>query len=74
LGVFGRPLRHWVTGVIGTPQLCERAMVGVFSRWQRMVLAMLALSVLYWVARPKEESLRRVLPGAMRPRRCSGGW
>jgi len=37
----------------------------VFFPLVAMVLAMLALSVLYWVARPKEESLGRVLPGAM---------
>src|SRR5260370_38948585 len=30
-----------------------------------MVLAMLALTVIYRVARPQEDSLRNVLPGAM---------
>jgi len=29
-----------------------------------MFLAMLALTFLYWVARPKEQKLRHVLPGA----------
>ena len=30
-----------------------------------MVLAMLALTVIYRVARPREDSMRKVLPGAM---------
>jgi len=37
----------------------------VFFPATAMVLAMLALTVIYWVARPKEKSLRHVLPGAM---------
>jgi membrane protein len=36
----------------------------VFFPAVAMVVAMLALTVIYWVARPKEESLRHVLPGA----------
>lgn len=64
LGVFGRPLRHWVTGVIGAHKFVNGLWL-VFFPLVAMVLAMLALTVLYWVARPKEESLQRVLPGAM---------
>lgn len=63
LGVFGRPLRHWVTGVIGAHTFVNGLWL-VFFPLVAMVLAMLALTVLYWVARPKEESLQRVLPGA----------
>ena len=63
LGVFGRPLRHWVTG-----QLWKNAPVHVmwlvFFPLVAMVLAMLALTVIYWVARPREKHLWRVLPGA----------
>jgi len=63
LGVFGRPLRHWVTG-----QLWRNAPVHVmwlvFFPLVAMVLAMLALTVIYWVARPREKHLWRVLPGA----------
>lgn len=63
LGVFGRPLRHWLTG-----QLWRNAPVHViwlaFFPLAAMVLAMLALTVIYWVARPKEKSLGQVLPGA----------
>lgn len=63
LGVFGRPLRHWMTG-----QLWRHAPVHgmwlVFFPLAAMMLAMLALTVIYWVARPKEKYLRNVLPGA----------
>ena len=63
LGVFGRPLRHWLTG-----ELWEKAPVHVlwliFFPLAAMVLAMLALTVIYWVARPREKHLREVLPGA----------
>src|SRR6201998_2111563 len=63
LGVFGRPLRHWLTGVIGPHNIVNGIWL-VFFPIVAMVLAMLALTVMYWVARPKEESLQRVLPGA----------
>lgn len=63
LGVFGRPLRHWLTGLIGQHSLV-RGLWLVFFPLVAMILAMLALTVIYWVARPKEKSLRRVLPGA----------
>ena len=63
LGVFGRPLRHWLTG-----QLWKNAPVHgmwlVFFPLVAMILAMLALTVIYWVARPQEKHLRQVLPGA----------
>jgi membrane protein len=63
LGVFGRPLRHWLTD-----QLWSNAPVHgmwlVFFPLMAMVLAMLALTVIYWVARPREKHLSRVLPGA----------
>jgi membrane protein len=63
LGVFGRPLRHWLT-----EQLWRNAPVHgiwlVFFPLVAMVLAMLALTVIYWVARPREKHLRHVLPGA----------
>jgi len=64
LGVFGRPLRKWFTLQLGSS-------VPIHSLWllffpaAAMVLAMLALTVIYWVARPKKERLRHVLPGAM---------
>ncbi len=64
LGVFGRPLRHWLTGLIGTHNMVNGLWL-VFFPLVAMILAMLALTVLYWVARPnQEESLWHVLPGA----------
>jgi membrane protein len=63
LGVFGKPLRHWLT-----EQLWKNAPVHgmwlVFFPLAAMTLAMLALTVIYWVARPQERHLRQVLPGA----------
>jgi len=64
LGVFGRPLRHWVTGRLWKDAPVH-GMWLVFFPVAAMVLAMLALAVIYWVARPKEKHLRAVLPGAM---------
>lgn len=64
LGVFGRQLRHWLT-----EQLWRHAPVHgmwlVFFPLVAMALAMLALTVIYWVARPQEKHIGRVLPGAM---------
>jgi len=65
LGVFGRPLRHWVVGIVGKHALVDGVWV-VFFPLVAMILAMLALAVIYWVARPnKEEKLANVLPGAV---------
>src|SRR5271165_6849756 len=64
LGVFGRPLRHWVTEEFGR-KIPVHGIWLVFFPVAAMTLAMLALTVIYWVARPREESLRGVLPGAM---------
>jgi membrane protein len=63
LGVFGKPLRHWLT-----ERLWKDAPVHgmwlVFFPLTAMMLAMLALTVIYWVARPQERHLSHVLPGA----------
>lgn len=64
LGVLGKPLRHWLAREIGNR-------VEVHEWWTyffplaAMVLAMMALTVIYRVARPAEATLRNVLPGAM---------
>jgi membrane protein len=63
LGVFGRPLRHWVTGELGR-NAPVHGMWLIFFPLAAMVLAMLALTVIYWVARPREKHLSHVLPGA----------
>jgi membrane protein len=64
LGVLGRPLRHWIAREIGNRTAVHDSWT-VFFPVMAMLLGMMALSVIYRVARPKEESLRNVLPGAM---------
>jgi membrane protein len=64
LGVLGRPLRHWLARELGTRHPLEEWWTFFFPA-AAIVLAMLALTVIYRVARPQEESLGNVLPGAM---------
>lgn len=64
LGVFGRPLRHWFTQELGSRLPVQGAWL-IFFPMMAMIFALLALTVIYWVARPKEESLAHVLPGAI---------
>jgi membrane protein len=64
LGVFGRPLRHLLGEEFGK-SLSIQALSGFFLHGTALFLAMVALTVIYRVARPKESSLRNVLPGAM---------
>lgn len=64
LGVLGRPLRHWLTNQLGTHHPLQGWWT-LFFPAIAIVLAMLALTVIYRVARPGEERLRDVLPGAM---------
>ncbi len=63
LGVFGREIRHWMAREFGR-SLSVHGVWLVFFPVVAMILAMAALTVIYWVARPKEVSLRGVLPGA----------
>ncbi len=64
LGVFGRPLRRWVAYELGKNQTIE-TLWGVFFHGTAIILAMLGLTIIYRVARPRESSLSGVLPGAM---------
>lgn len=64
LGVLGRPLRRWLSQELG-PHYPLQGWWTIFFPAAAIVLAMLALTVIYRVARPGEESLRNVLPGAM---------
>jgi membrane protein len=64
LGVLGRPLRRWITREIGSPSLLH-GWWNFFFPAVAIVLAMLALTVIYRVARPREKSLANVLPGAI---------
>jgi membrane protein len=63
LGVFGRQLRNWLSEELGR-QMPVHFLWLIFFPATAMILAMLALTVIYWVARPREESLGNVLPGA----------
>jgi membrane protein len=63
LGVFGRPLRHWLFGQFGSHDVVHNMWLVIFPL-AAMLLAMLALTVIYWVARPSEKHLGQVLPGA----------
>jgi membrane protein len=64
LGVFGRPLRRWVAYELGKT-LSVEALWGFFFHATAIFLAMVALTIIYRVARPRESSLRNVLPGAL---------
>ncbi len=64
LGVLGRPLRRWITHEVGKHGILQ-GWWNFFFPAAAMVLAMLALTVIYRVARPREDRMRNVLPGAM---------
>ena len=64
LGVLGRPLRRWITSEIGSQNLLH-GWWNFFFPAAAILLAMVALTVIYRVARPKEKSLANVLPGAI---------
>jgi membrane protein len=64
LGVFGRPLRGWVAYELGKSKTLE-SLWGVLFHGTAIFLAMLALTIIYRVARPRDTSLRSVLPGAL---------
>ena len=63
LGILGKPLRHWIAHEVGKHSILQ-GWWNVFFPLTAMVLAMTALTMIYRVARPKENSLRNVLPGA----------
>jgi membrane protein len=64
LGVLGKPLRQWIAHEVGRHTTLQ-GWWNVFFPAAAMVLAMMALTVIYRVARPQEDSMRNVLPGAM---------
>ena len=64
LGVFGRPLRRWLAHEFGRSNSIQTFWVFFFHA-TAIFLAMISLTVIYRVARPREASLRNVLPGAM---------
>jgi membrane protein len=64
LGVFGKPLRRWVAAELGKSSSVE-AMWAFFFHGIAILLAMVAVTVIYRWARPQEKSMRNVLPGAV---------
>lgn len=64
LGVFGRPLRRWLAGEIGNHSPIHVAWA-VFFPAVAFLFAMAGLTAIYRLARAGEESLRKVLPGAL---------
>jgi membrane protein len=64
LGVLGRPIRNWFAREIGNHNPLHGWWTFFFPV-AAFVLAMLALTVIYRVARAGEDSLRNVLPGAV---------
>jgi membrane protein len=65
LGVLGKPLRHWLAHELGKHNMIFKGWWNIFFPAAAMVLAWLALTVIYRVARPREASLRNVMPGAL---------
>lgn len=63
LGILGKPLRRWIAHEVGKHSILQ-GWWNIFFPVAAMVLGMLSLTVIYRVARPKEDSLRNVLPGA----------
>lgn len=63
LGILGKPLRHWIAHEAGKHSILQ-GWWNVFFPVVAVILAMTALTMIYRVARPKEDSLRNVLPGA----------
>jgi len=64
LGVFGRPLRHWVARELGNSDRIQ-TLWAFFFHGIAILLAMISLTIIYRVARPQDTSLRGVLPGAI---------
>jgi len=63
LGILGRPLRKWIAHEVGKHSILQ-GWWNVFFPLAAMVLALAAVTMIYRFARPSEDSLRNVLPGA----------
>src|SRR5258705_5678828 len=64
LGLRGRLVRRWIAHEVGKHAILQ-GWWNIFFPAAAFLLAMLALTVIYRVARPQEDSMRNVLPGAM---------
>ena len=63
LGILGKLLRHWIAHEVGKHSMLQ-GWWNVFFPLVAMLLAMAAVTMIYRFARPREDSLRNVLPGA----------
>jgi len=64
LGVFGRPLRHRIAAELGERHPFH-GLWTFFFPIAAFLLSLVALTMIYRVARPQETSLRNVIPGAV---------
>jgi membrane protein len=64
LGVFGRPLRRWLGSALGQGPVVQ-AWWAIFFHSIAILLAMIAVTIIYRWARPRQQSLTSVLPGAL---------
>ena len=64
LGVLGRPLRRWIAHEAGKHSILQ-GWWNIFFPVAAMALALVAVTVIYRVARPREDNWRNVLPGAI---------
>jgi membrane protein len=64
LGVFGRPLRHLIGSALGKGPPAQNWWA-VFFHGISILLAMIAVVIIYRWARPRQHNLKSVLPGAM---------
>jgi len=64
LGVFGRPLRRWLGSELGQGAAMQ-AWWAIFFHGVAILLAIIAVTIIYRWARPRQQSLASVLPGAL---------
>lgn len=64
LGVFGRPLREWLGSEFGKGASVQ-TWWAVFFHGIALLLAMAAVTVIFRWARPRQQTLGSVIPGAM---------